>query len=212
MERIKNYSYENRSQDSETLWIPQTLVEDAGGKSVIDLRTYHFSRRKVYLLGEITEETANHFILQMQYLAEEKKPVDIYINSPGGAISAGLVIYDVIQSLENQLPINMYCTGMAASMAAVILASGQKGRRFILPNGNCMIHEPLFDGAISGSASTIKKTADAILQTKAMTNSILARHTGKSIEAIDKATSFDNYMTAKEAVEFGICDEIRNLF
>lgn len=193
-------------------WTPSTVVETASGKSVIDLRTHHFSKRKVYLTGSITEESANDFVLQMLYLAEEKKPVDIYINSSGGSVNAGLVIYDVIQSLNDRIPINMYCTGMAASMAAVILAGGQKGRRYILPNSKCMIHEPLIAGGMGGSASTIKKTADSILQTKALTNSILAKHTGKSIEEIDKATAYDNYMTAEEAVEFGLCDAIRNLF
>ena len=106
----------------------------------------------------------------------------------------------------------MYCTGMASSMGAVILAGGQKGRRFILPHSKVMIHEPLISGGMGGSATSIKRTADSILETKAITNGILAKHTGKTVKEIDKATAFDNFMNAKEAVEFGICDEIRNIF
>lgn len=200
------------SSSPRSFWVPSAVVENAGGKSVIDLRTHHFTNRKVYLTGEIMDESADDFILQMQYLAEEREPVTIYINSPGGSVNAGLVIYDVVNSLKGKLSIHMYCVGMAASMAAIILAGGQKGRRYILPNSKVMIHEPLIAGGMGGSASSVKKTADSILKTKALTNSILAKHTGKTVEEIDEATAYDNYMTAKEAVAFGICDEIRNLF
>ena len=105
----------------------------------------------------------------------------------------------------------MYCIGMAASMGAVILAGGQKGRRYILPHSKIKIHEPLIQGGLGGSATSIKKTADSIIETKAITNGILAKHTGKTVEEIDEATAFDNFMNAKQAVEFGICDEIKNV-
>ena len=101
--------------------------------------------------------------------------------------------------------------GMAASMGAVLLTSGAKDKRYILPHSKCMIHEPLISGGLGGSATSIKKTADSILETKAITNGVLAKHTGKSLEEIDKATAFDNYMNAEESVEFGLCDEIRNI-
>jgi ATP-dependent Clp protease protease subunit len=106
----------------------------------------------------------------------------------------------------------MYCIGMAASMGAVILAGGQKGRRFILPHSQCMIHEPLISGGVGGAATSIKKTAESILEIKSIINGILAKHTGKTVEEIDEATSFDNYLNAEESVAFGLCDEIRNLF
>ena len=195
-----------------TKWIPSIIEETHSGVNQINLRAKHFTDGRLFLSGEVTNEMANDFVSEMLYLAEIGDPVDIIINSPGGSVNAGLVIYDVIQGCKDRLIINMYCTGMAASMGAVILAGGQKGRRFILPHSKVMIHEPLISGGMNGSATSIKKTADSILETKAITNGILAKHTGKTIEEIDEATSFDNFMNANEAIEFGICDEIRNVF
>ena len=154
---------------------------------------------------------AIQFAMEMEYLAQLKEPIDIYINSPGGSVNAGLVIYDIIQGLDGEIPINIYCIGMAASMGAVLLAGGQKGRRFILPHSKCMIHEPLIQKGIGGSATSIKETADSILETKAIICEILAKHTGKTTEEIDKDISFDNFMNAEKAVEYGICDEIKNI-
>lgn len=193
-------------------WTPAIEEESCNGTREVALRTKHFTNGKLFLTGEVTEEMANNFVSELLYLVEKGEPVDIYINSPGGSVNAGLVIYDVLQACVDKLEINMYCIGMAASMGAVILAGGQKGRRFILPHSKVMIHEPLIAGGMGGSATSIKKTADSILETKAITNGILAKHTGKSIEEIDEATSFDNFMNANEAIEFGICDEVRNLF
>ncbi len=191
---------------------PHVEEETSGGIREVSIMTKHLTHGKLFLTGEVTEEMANTFVSVFLYLVEKGDPVDIYINSPGGSVDAGLVIYDVIQSCSEKIDINMYCIGRAASMGAIILASGQKGRRFILPHSKVMIHEPLIQGGMGGSATSVKKTADSILETKAITNGILAKHTGKTIEEIDEATSFDNFMNAKEAVEFGICDEIRNLF
>lgn len=193
-------------------WNPMVQEESFYGTKEILLRTKHFSNGKLFLTGEVTDEMANNFVLELLFLAEKMDSIDIYINSPGGSINAGLVIYDVIQACAGRININMYCIGMAASMGAVILAGGQQGRRYILPHSKVMIHEPLIASGMSGSATSIKKTADSILETKAITNGILAKHTGRTLEEIDEATSFDNLMNAKEAVEFGICDEIRNLF
>ena len=194
----------------ENMWIPTIEVESASGTREISLATRHFMNRRIFISGEITENTANSFISQLMYLEQESsEPVTIYINSPGGQVNAGMVIYDAVQG--SRIPINMLCTGMAASMAAVILAGGQKGRRYILPHSKIMIHEPLIQGGLGGSATSIKKTADSIIETKAITNGILAKHTGKTVEEIDEATAFDNFMNAKQAVEFGICDEIKNV-
>ena len=193
------------------VWNPSIMEESCHGMQQISLLTKHLTNRKVFLLGEVDNTMSDTFVSMMLNLAESNEPVDIYINSPGGSVSAGLVIYDVIRSLEGKVPINMYCIGLAASMAAVILAGGQKGRRFILPHSKCMIHEPLISGGMGGSASSIKKTAEDILETKAMINELLAKHTGKTVEEIDAATAFDNFMNAEKSVEFGICDEIRSI-
>ena len=192
-------------------WIPAVEEESCNGVNVIPLRTRHFSNGRLFLTGEVTEDMANNFVSQMLYLVEKGEPVEIYINSPGGSVNAGLVIYDMIQACAEKIDIDLYCVGLAASMGAVILAGGKKGHRFILPHSKVMIHEPLIAGGMGGSATSIKKTADSILETKAVTNGILAKHTGKTMEEIDEATSFDNFMNAEEAVKFGICDKIRNM-
>lgn len=190
-------------------WTPATLEESYQGLREVSLQTKHFTNRKLFLTGEVTEQMSNDFVSELLYLTQSPEPIDIYINSPGGSVNAGLVIYDCIQACK--VPINMYCIGTAASMGAVILAGGQKGRRFILPHSKVMIHEPLISGGMGGSATTIKRTAESILETKAITNGILAKHTGKTEEEIDEATSFDNFMNAEEALAFGIVDEIRSI-
>ncbi len=197
-------------EDDIRTWIPEFTVETSNGMHGMALQTKHFDNRKLFLTGEVTDQMAIDFVSEMEYLAESDEPVKIFINSPGGSVNAGLLIYDVIQTAP--FPIDMYCIGMAASMGAIILSGGQKGRRYILPHSKVMIHEPLISGGMGGSATSIKKTADSILETKKITNTILSKHTGKSMKEIDKATSFDNFMNAEEAVKFGICDEIRNLY
>lgn len=191
--------------------LPQSaLVEDVHGMDQVDLRTLLFLDGDLYLAGDIDMSMADWFALAMQHLSKEKRPVNIFINSPGGRVDAGLMMYDIIQSYKGE--INMYCMGIAASMAAVLLAGGQKGRRFILPHSKVMIHEPLIAGGMGGSATTIEKTAKNILDVKKLVNGILAKHTGKSLAEVDEATADDNYMNAQQTIEFGICDEIRNIF
>ncbi|MCQ2539994.1 MAG: ATP-dependent Clp protease proteolytic subunit [Acetatifactor sp.] len=214
---MMNATYPNIVMGSDTVrhtynWNPSIEEETSNGIREITLRTRHLTNRKLFLTGEVTEDMANDFVSQLLYLAQDDVPVDIYINSPGGSVNAGLVIYDVIQACADKLPINIYCIGMAASMGAVILAGGQKGRRFILPHSKVMIHEPLIAGGVGGSASSIKKTAESILETKAIINEILAKHTGKTVEEIDEATNFDNFMNAEAAIAFGICDEVKSIF
>ena len=184
-----------------------TIVEkSSAGYREVRLESRHLANRKVFIYGEINADMADDFLSKFLYLEESKEPVTIYINSPGGEINAGLLIYDIIQN--SKLPINMVCSGMAASMAAIIFAGGQKGRRYILSHSKVMIHEPLLSGGLGGSATSIKNISDSILQTKDTINGILAKHTGKSPEEIDKATPFHNYMNAEEAIRFGICDQI----
>ena len=189
------------------LWTPSIEVESVNGTREVSLTTRHLMNRNVFLQGTIDSDMANQFLSQLLYLEQEsEEPVTIYINSPGGEVNAGLVIYDAIQG--SNLEINMICTGMAASMAAILLAGGHKGNRYILEHSKVMIHEPLLANGVGGSATSIKNISESILETRKIVNGILAEHTGKSIEEINEATSFDNYMNAKEAIEFGICDAI----
>ncbi len=189
------------------VYMPSIEVESAHGTREVSLNTRHLMNRKLFINGEIDSDLANDFLSEFLYLEQESdEAVTIYVNSPGGEINAGLMIYDVIR--ESKLKINMVCAGMAASMAALLVAGGQKGRRYILPHSKTMIHEPLIGGGVGGSATSIKNISESILKTREITNGILAKHTGKSLEEIDKATSFDNYMDAEQAIEFGLCDMI----
>lgn len=189
------------------LWIPSVEVETNAGTREVALDTRHLMNRKVFLTGKIDEDSINKVVSQLLYLSgESNEPIHLYINSGGGEVNAGLLLYDVIQGLD--IPIYTYCIGMAASMAAVLLAGGQKGRRFILPHSKTMIHEPLINGGVGGSATSIKNISENILNTKALLNGILAKHTGKTCDEIDEATAYDHYMTAQESVEFGLCDKV----
>lgn len=189
------------------MYQPAIERESVNGIQEVSLYTNAFTNRKVFLFGPIDEKTVYTFIVQMLYLMEdEQSPIDIFINSPGGEVNSGLAIYDLIQSCK--APVNMYCIGMAASMGALIFAGGKKGHRFIMPHSQVMIHEPLIPNGVGGSASSIKSTADSILQTRELLNGILAKHTGKTLEEINKATDHDNFMTAEEAIEFGLCDKV----
>lgn len=182
------------------------VTETAKGIQAASVNDLLFSRRSLFL-EEINPETALSFVKEFMTLSyESSDPINIYIKSHGGEVNSGLLIYDLIQS--SKLEINTYCIGEAYSMGAVLLAAGQKGRRFILPHSKVMIHEPLIQSGPSGSATSISRISDSILETRELLNDLLAKHTGKSVEEISKATAFDNFMNAKEAVEFGICDKI----
>ena len=189
--------------------MPEIERESVNGVQQISLSTDLFTNRKIFLFGEINDATVYAFTMQMMSLMEdEQSEIDIYVNSPGGEVNAGLAIYDLIRLCR--APINMYCIGMAASMGALIFSSGEKGRRYILPHSKVMIHEPLIPHGIAGSASSIKNTADSILQTRELLNGILAGNSGKTMDEINKATDHDNIMTAEEAIKFGLCDQIVN--
>lgn len=187
--------------------------KSSSGNSWIPIESYLLPEGKIFITDTITMETANEFVQKIMYLKKEnpQNRTRIYIDSPGGEVNAGLVIYDCLKSLESEVEI--YCLGMAASMAAIILAGGQKGRRFILPHSKIMIHEPLISGGVEGSATSIQRTAESIMETKKLSVKLLAADTGKSIEEIENAISFDNYLNANEAIQFGICDRIvREIF
>lgn len=181
----------------------------SSGNSWIPIESHLLPEGKIFIKDEITSESACEFVQQVMYLRKDapEKRIKIYVNSPGGEVNGGLVIYDTLKSLD--VDFDIYCIGMAASMAAIILAAGKKGRRYILPHSKIMIHEPLISGGVGGSATSIQRTAESILETKRISVELLAADTGKSIEEVEKAISFDNYMNSKEAIEFGICDEIK---
>ena len=188
-------------------WVPSVVKKAYNGIREVQLRTEHLTNRKVFLTGGIDSELADEFLQQMMFLAQEgKAPVDVYINSLGGEIEAGLMIYDILQGIG--IPTNLICTGTAASMAAIILASGEKGRRFILPHSKTMIHEPLLRGGVGGSATSIRNLSESILETRDLVNNLLAEHTGRSLAEVNEATSYDHYMNAEESIAFGLCDKI----
>lgn len=186
---------------------PTIEIESFQGSQEIHLESRLLKEQRLFLYGEITQDSANILVQQLIWMEAESNPdpIKLYINSPGGEITSGLLIYDVLQAIPKD--IEMYCTGMAASMAAVILASGKKGHRHILPHSYTMIHEPQIS-SIGGSATSVKHLFESIMNKKTLVNEILAKHVGKTLEEINKATSYDNYMTAEESVMFGICDDV----
>ncbi|MGM9661283.1 MAG: ClpP family protease [Faecousia sp.] len=189
----------------------QIIKKSSSGIQSLPLDAMLLAQRKVFLSEAITTKSANAVLQQLLFLEGEDSnaPIKLIIDSPGGEVNAGLMLYDQIKGMD--VPIEMYCTELAASMAAVILAGGRPGHRFILKHSKVMIHEPLISsssGGICGSASSIAKTAESILETKRVMTELLAQDTGRTIEEIEKAVSFDNFMNAEEAVTFGICDSI----
>ena len=178
----------------------QFQVKSSGGISLVPLETRLLAERKVFVEGEINAESACNFIKQIMLLNSEsdKAPINVLINSPGGEINSGLLMYDVIQS--SKAPIKTFCI-------AFLFASGNNGR-YMLPHSELMIHEPLLGNHISGSSSSVKSISDSLLETKSKMNKILAKHTGKTEEEIEEATAFDHYFSPEESVEFGLCDEV----
>lgn len=171
------------------------------------------TQRKIFLTDTITTNSANTILQQLLFLESEdnKTPIKLIINSHGGEVSAGLMLYDQIKGMDT--PVETYCTELAASMAAIILAGGNPGHRFILKHSKVMIHEPRIYSSfdkVYESASSIQKSAESIMKTKHILTKLLAYDTGRKIEEINTAISYDNFMNAEEAVAFGICDDIIN--
>lgn len=185
---------------------PSYVYKGARGSTVIPLDSELLSERIILIDNTITSQTAVDFYKSIRFLAKTDEPIKVVICSGGGEVIAGQAIYDLMQGVKNE--VHTYCIGRAASMAAVLLAAGTKGHRYILPHSEVMIHEVLIGGGVGGSATSISKISESINKTRDVMNGILAKHTGKTIEEINEATSFDNYMTAQQAVEFGICDKI----
>lgn len=182
-------------------------VKSSNGITLIPVESRLMADRKIFIEGEINSETACEFLKQIMYLNSEdsEKPIDVMINSQGGEINSGMLMYDVIQS--SKAPVRMFCIGRAYSMGAVLFACGNHGR-YMLPHGELMIHEPLLGNQVGGNSSSIKSISDSLLEMKRKMNQLLAKHTGKTEDEVEKATGYDHYLTPEESVEFGLCDEI----
>lgn len=182
-------------------------VKSSNGITLVPVDSKLMANRKIFIEGEIDAEKACEFVKEVMLLNGEdsQSPIDVLINSSGGEINSGMLMYDVIQA--SKAPIRMFCIGRAYSMGAVLFACGNHGR-YMLPHGELMIHEPLLGNRVGGNSSSIKSISDSLLETKRKMNQILAKHTGKSEEEVEKATGFDHYFSPEESVEFGLCDQI----
>ena len=186
--------------------VPTVIEQSARGERAYDIYSRLLKDRIIFISGEINDTMADLIVAQLLYLESEdpKKDIQIYINSPGGVITSGLAIYDTMQYVKPD--VSTICIGMAASMAAVLLAAGTKGKRFALPNADVMIHQPL--GGAQGQAADIKIQAEKILEARKQLNNILQERTGQPLERIEKDTDRDFYMSAKEAKEYGLIDDV----
>jgi ATP-dependent Clp protease, protease subunit len=186
--------------------IPMVVEQTGRGERSYDIYSRLLKERIIFLGTEINDDVSNLIIAQLLFLQSEdaEKDISMYINSPGGVVTAGMAIYDTMQFLK--CPITTYCVGQAASMGAVLLAAGTKGKRFALPNASIMIHRPL--GGSQGQATDIEIQTKEILRMKRRLNEILADHTGKPLKTIEKDTDRDFFMSAEEAVKYGLVDEV----
>ena len=186
--------------------VPMVVEQTGRGERSYDIFSRLLNDRIIFLSDEVNDTTASLVVAQMLFLESQDPDKDIafYINSPGGSVTAGMAIYDTMNFIK--CDVSTICIGMAASMGAFLLSSGAKGKRFALPNSEIMIHQPL--GGARGQATDIKIQADLILRTRDRLNRILASNTGKSIEEIARDTERDNYMTAEEALNYGLIDKI----
>ena len=186
--------------------IPMVVEQTSRGERSYDIYSRLLQDRIVLLGGEVTDESANLIVAQLLFLQSQdaKKTINMYINSPGGSVTAGLAIYDTMQFIS--CPVATYCIGQAASMGAVLLTAGAKGKRFALPNARIMIHQPW--GGAEGKASDIEITAKEILRLKERLNHILADHAGKSYEDVVRDTDRDYFMSADEAAAYGLIDRV----
>lgn len=186
--------------------VPIVVEQSARGERAYDIFSRLLKERVVFLVGPVTDEVANLIVAQLLFLESENpdKDVHLYINSPGGSVSAGLAVYDTMQFIKPS--VNTMCVGQAASMGALLLAGGAKGKRHCLPHSRLLIHQPL--GGFQGQASDIDIHAREILKVRDRLNQILARHTGQALKKIEADTERDNFMGAEEAKEYGLIDDV----
>jgi len=186
--------------------VPMVVEQSGRGERAYDIYSRLLKERVIFLVGPVNDSTANLVVAQMLFLESENPDKDIYlyINSPGGSVSAGMAIYDTMQFIKPD--VSTLCIGQAASMGAFLLTAGAKGKRYCLPNSRVMIHQPL--GGFQGQASDIAIHAKEILYLKGRLNEMLAKHTGKDIETIERDTDRDNFLSADSAVDYGLVDQV----
>ena len=192
-------------QTSATL-IPMVIEQSPRGERSFDIYSRLLKERVIFLTGGIDDQVANLLVAQLLFLESEnpEKDISLYINSPGGVVSSGMAVYDTMQYIKPD--VSTLCIGQCASMGALLLAAGKKGKRFCLPHSKVMIHQPL--GGYQGQASDVEIHATEMLETRKKLNRILARHTGQRIDKINKDTDRDNFMSAEAAVKYGIVDQV----
>lgn len=186
--------------------VPMVVEQSGRGERAYDIFSRLLKERVIFLVGPVTDDTANLVVAQLLFLESENpdKDINLYINSPGGSVSAGLAIYDTMQFIKAD--VSTTCMGIAASMGAFLLAAGHKGKRYALPNTRIMIHQP--SGGAQGQASDIEIQAKEILYLRRRLNEMMSLHTGQPLEIIEKDTDRDNFMSAEEALKYGLVDQI----
>ncbi len=186
--------------------VPMVVEQSARGERSYDIYSRLLKERVVFLVGQVEDHMANLIVAQLLFLESENpdKDVHLYINSPGGAVTAGMAIYDTMQFIKPN--VSTYCLGQAASMGAMLLAAGEKGKRFCLPHSRVMIHQPL--GGFQGQASDIEIHAKEILSMKHKLNELMAHHTGQPLDVIERDTDRDNFMNAEDAMKYGLVDKV----
>lgn len=200
------YSLSDRLSPMDSWLVPTVIEKTAQGERAYDIYSRLLKDRIIILGGDVTDDLANVIVAQLLFLESQdsEKDIKLYINSPGGSVTAGLAIYDTMQLVKPD--VQTICMGMAASMGAVLLAGGAKGKRFSLPNGEIMIHQPL--GGFQGQATDVKIHAERILKIKESLNKILAKHTGQSMKKVEEDMERDNFLTAEAAVKYGLIDKV----
>ncbi|ABK48888.1 ATP-dependent Clp endopeptidase proteolytic subunit ClpP [Shewanella bicestrii] len=196
----------HNASDIQSALVPMVIEQTAKGERSFDIYSRLLKERIIFLVGQVEEHMANLIVAQLLFLESESPDKDIflYINSPGGSVTAGMAIYDTMQFIKPN--VSTVCIGQAASMGAFLLAGGEKGKRFCLPNSRVMIHQPL--GGFQGQASDIAIHAQEILGIKHKLNLMLSEHTGQPLEVIERDTDRDNFMSATQAVEYGLVDAV----
>ena len=202
----KFFSFWKISLNKSMVLIPTVIEKSQYGERAYDIYSRLLKERIIFLAGPINDVVANSVIAQMLFLASQNpnKDIQLYINTPGGSVTSGLAIYDTMQYVK--CPISTVCIGLAGSMGATLLAAGEKGKRFALPNAEVLLHQVA--GGVTGQAVEIEITAKQIIKIKEKLNKILAKHTGQPLEKVEKDTDRDFYLSAEEAKEYGIIDEV----
>ena len=204
---VQRLDHEKYSFEPQSIGLIPMVIETSGrGERAYDIYSRLLKERVIFMVGPVTETSANLIVAQFLFLESENsdKDIHLYINSPGGSVSAGMAIYDTMQYIKPE--VSTLCIGQAASMGALLLAAGSKGKRFCLPNSRVMIHQPL--GGFQGQASDIEIHAKEILYLKSRLNEIMAKHTNQSVKVIEKDTDRDNFFSAEASVKYGLVDAV----